>query len=372
MTRISVVVPAYNAERTLERCLQALHAQSLPAYEILVVDDGSSDATASIAERFARVLRNTRAKGAGGARNTGALAATGEVIAFTDSDCVPNPDWLANIARALEEDGVGAVAGGYAGHVGAGFVGVFADLELRMRRRKAPDYVPTAVSNNFAVRTALFREVGGFPENFAGATLEDMAASFQLSRRARIRWLRTNGVGHHFHERVWDYLRQQHRFGRDTVVVYRMLPQLASVRTHQGRLMYVETVLAALTALALPLVGPPALLGVVGLWLLNLRLLAALARTGGLVMLLKGLALIPVRDAGWAWSVVMGGVRVLAGGARTAGGESCAGASWGPPGPVPPATGFEPSRSIVPPGPTRLFAEPAAAPRPRGGHGAGS
>ena len=97
-SRISVVIAARDAERTLGATLDGLAAQDLDArFEVVVVDNGSRDGTAAIAEthpRVDRVIRRERGDGPGAARNGGVAAATGEVIAFTDADCAPAPGWL--------------------------------------------------------------------------------------------------------------------------------------------------------------------------------------------------------------------------------------------------------------------------------------
>lgn len=110
--RISVVICAHNAERTLGACLDALRALRYPNHEVIVVDDGSTDATAAIARRhpWARAIAHEN-RGLSAARNTGIAAATGELVAFTDSDCVVDPDWLTYLAWSFADPGVAAVGG---------------------------------------------------------------------------------------------------------------------------------------------------------------------------------------------------------------------------------------------------------------------
>ena len=105
--RVSVVIPARDAEAMIGRTVAAACAQELDeAFEVIVVDDGSGDRTGTVAaEAGARVVRNEQALGPADARNAGVAAARGELIAFTDADCVPAPGWLrAGVAALTRAD----------------------------------------------------------------------------------------------------------------------------------------------------------------------------------------------------------------------------------------------------------------------------
>ena len=104
MPTVTVVIPAYNAERTLGNVLALLAAQEQQVDEVIVVDDGSTDGTAAVAERHGATVVSTDGGGfAGAARNRGWDAATGDVVVFLDSDAVPDPGWGAGLRRALAE-----------------------------------------------------------------------------------------------------------------------------------------------------------------------------------------------------------------------------------------------------------------------------
>jgi glycosyltransferase involved in cell wall biosynthesis len=110
--RVSVVVCAYNAERTMDQCLASLAVLNYPDYEVIVVNDGSRDRTREIAEGYdyCRIINQSN-KGLSAARNVGAEAATGEIVAYTDSDCVADPDWLTYLVAKMEASDLVACGG---------------------------------------------------------------------------------------------------------------------------------------------------------------------------------------------------------------------------------------------------------------------
>jgi len=189
-TVISIVIPVRNGARTLEACLAAACAASGPGGEVVVVDDGSSDASAAIAARHpCRLVRLPAPRGAAAARNAGAAAARGEVLFFTDADCLAAPDAAARAAAALAAAGERTVLGGTYDPVPAdpGFFPAFQAVFVNFhetRRPHRPDYLAT---HALAIRAADFRASGGFDEGFL-PILEDVELSHRL-RRAGYRLL---------------------------------------------------------------------------------------------------------------------------------------------------------------------------------------
>lgn len=111
--RVSVVIPAYNSARTLPACLQSVCQLNYPDYEVILVDDGSTDATPDLVRQFPQVryIRRPTNAGLSAARNTGIAAATGEIVAFTDADCRVDEDWLFYLVSTLQTGGFAAVGG---------------------------------------------------------------------------------------------------------------------------------------------------------------------------------------------------------------------------------------------------------------------
>jgi GT2 family glycosyltransferase len=110
--KVSVVVCSYNGGRTLDQCLKSLERLDYPDYEVIVVDDGSTDDTQDVLACFpcVRVIRQGN-MGLSVARNVGLAAATGEMVAYTDSDCFADPDWLTHLVQQLQRSGAAGVGG---------------------------------------------------------------------------------------------------------------------------------------------------------------------------------------------------------------------------------------------------------------------
>ncbi|MDZ4787747.1 MAG: glycosyltransferase [Blastochloris sp.] len=112
MPRVSVVVCSYNGAKTLRGCLEALGKLKYPDYEVILVDDGSKDDTQNIVKDFPNVINIKQPNmGLSVARNIGAQASTGSIIAYTDSDCMPDSDWLYYLIQPLVTGSYAAVGG---------------------------------------------------------------------------------------------------------------------------------------------------------------------------------------------------------------------------------------------------------------------
>ncbi len=170
--KISVVVPFCNKERFIRRCIEALLAQEPCGneYEIVFVDNGSTDASAGIVQEYPRIklLREERA-GAYRARNRGAREATGEIVAFTDADCIVAKDWISEIGAGMDRMASDVALGAFSFVENAdAAVNLLADYENMkysyvLRAGARQQYV--AAAGNMAVRAAFFKRVGAFSES---------------------------------------------------------------------------------------------------------------------------------------------------------------------------------------------------------------
>lgn len=174
---ISVVVPVFNAEKTVCACLESLYGQTCKPLEIIVVDNGSTDGTAAIIGEMIhrskdtpiQCLRENR-RGPSFARNRGAFQARGEIIAFLDADCIANSSWLDCVSRSFSCSEIGAVAGSVIGFDRETTIGKFHALfTLRALPSSRLFHEFNLVSGGFpaanlTIRSTLFRSLGGFDE----------------------------------------------------------------------------------------------------------------------------------------------------------------------------------------------------------------
>ncbi len=230
--RASVIVPAYNAARTLECCLAALLNQSLPRqdYEVILVDDGSSDETASIAARFPSVrLIKSLHRGAAAARNRGAREACGPVLLFTDADCEPAQDWVHQMLTPFENS-QGCLVGckGVYRTSQRGLVPRFVQIEYeekyeRMSRAAKIDFVDTYSA---AYDRQIFLTSGGFDESFPSASVEDQEFSFRLASQGRLLVFNPRAVVYHQHPTtLFAYVRRKFKIGYWKVHLHRRHPR---------------------------------------------------------------------------------------------------------------------------------------------------
>jgi glycosyltransferase involved in cell wall biosynthesis len=182
----SVIIPARNAGKTLPICLSSIAAMQAPAggYEIIVVDDGSTDDTAACAAQFGAAVISRRHRCVAAVRNTGAAKARGKILAFLDSDVKVDPRWLSHAEKHYYGQGWGGVLS-YADHasVEAGWIGRLWNDPLRRAafQGEAADFMPT---RNLFVPVELHRSIDGFDEKlFDGhRTGEDKDYTWRLAR----------------------------------------------------------------------------------------------------------------------------------------------------------------------------------------------
>jgi GT2 family glycosyltransferase len=267
---ISVVVPAWNAAPCLPLCLRGLAGQQdLPGgMEILVVDDGSTDGTAQAARETGgetlRVIVRDERGGPAAARNRGIEEARGELVLFTDADCIPDPRFVSEICRPLLDDPAAAGVKGAYRTTQRSLAARFAQAEFEeryrlMARQESIDFVDTYAA---AFRRRVLDEVGCFDTSFPVPNNEDVDLSYRIAAAGhRMVFAPAAVVAHRHRPTLAGYLRLKVGRGFWRMKVYRRYPGKAAGDSYTPRSMKVQLIsmAGALAAAAGGLAYPPAL-----------------------------------------------------------------------------------------------------------------
>lgn len=229
MRIISVIIPAKNAEKTIEACLQGILAQTGidSQLEIIVVDDGSKDQTAKISEKMGVTVIRQENKGPASARNTGTRSAHGEIIAFTDADCVPTTEWLHHLVKPFCSSQAVGAKGTYRTKQ-ISLVARFVQQEYeskyaRLSKLRSIDFIDTYSA---AYRRDVFVENGGFDPAFPVPSVEDQEFSFRLARKGYRMLFVPEAIVFHTHDQnVIEYARRKFTIGYWKAFMLRWMPE---------------------------------------------------------------------------------------------------------------------------------------------------
>jgi GT2 family glycosyltransferase len=224
--RVSAIVCTHNGARTLPACLDALGRLDYPNYEVIVVDDGSTDETAMIAARPEVRLINTSHQGLAAARNAGLAAATGAIVAYIDDDAYPDSDWLHYLAAAFIESNHAGIGGpnippadeGRVANCVASAPG--GPVHVLLTDREA-EHIPGC---NMAFERSSLEAVGGFDPRFRIAG-DDVDLCWRLQDAGRTIGFSPGAVVYHRRrDSVRGYLRQQYEYGKAEALLERKWP----------------------------------------------------------------------------------------------------------------------------------------------------
>ncbi len=225
--RISVVVCTYNGARTIRDCLEGLCCLAYPDYEVIVVDDGSTDDVGAVAREFDVRLIQTPNRGLATARNTGLKAATGEIVAYIDDDAHPDPHWLTYLAATFLSTSHAGVGGPNIAPPGDGPIAECVarapggPVHVLITDREA-EHIPGC---NAAFRKSCLEAIGGFDPQFRTAG-DDVDVCWRLQERGwTLGFHPAAMVWHHRRNSVRTYWRQQIGYGRAEAMLERKWPE---------------------------------------------------------------------------------------------------------------------------------------------------
>jgi glycosyltransferase involved in cell wall biosynthesis len=228
MPKVSVVVCTYNGGKTLRGCLDSLMELDYPDYEVIVVNDGSNDNTAEICAEFPQVVyQHQRNQGLSVARNVGAGLAGGEIVAYTDDDCVADEHWLRYLVQAMRDQQVEAIGGpnltpesdGWIARCVAASPGNPSHVMLDDTHA---EHIPGC---NMAFRRSTLLGIGGFDPQFRVAGDDVDICWRMLDANLPIGYAPGAMVWHHRRATLSAYAGQQKGYGRSEALVHFKHPQ---------------------------------------------------------------------------------------------------------------------------------------------------
>ena len=274
---VSIVIPAYNSQETIAQTIESCISQSYETddLEIVVVDDGSTDDTAEIIKKRPVRFISQDNNGPAAARNAGWKAASGEIVCFTDSDCVPEEEWVEKIVAKYTSDDIGGVGGSYEIANKESLLAECIHDEIIQKHAATPAETDFLGSFNVSYRKRVLQEVGGFDESFRRASGEDNDLAYRVKKAGyRLIFDKETKVAHYHQSSLVKYLKEQCRHGYWRMKLYRIHPDRTKGDSYAGLSDFAQPPLAmaVVGALVASVFYKPLLLAAFALVLLLLAL----------------------------------------------------------------------------------------------------
>ena len=227
--KVSVVIPAHNAQETIGEAVAQSLAQAKGPMEVdvVVVDDGSNDNTAKVAQAAGAMVVRQENAGPAAARNRGWESANGQFICFTDSDCIPRAGWIENLLDGFTDQQIGAVAGSYDIANNNSWLARWVQQEIMERHKRMGSFVRAFGSYNVAIPRYVLQATGGFNPVYRRASGEDNDLSYRIIREGwRIAFRPGAKVAHYHPEKLLRYIKEQYRHGFWRAKLYKDHPDM--------------------------------------------------------------------------------------------------------------------------------------------------
>lgn len=227
--RVSVIIPVYNVEKIIGHCLKAMFNQSCSndLYEVIVVDDGSTDGTERVVKNYPVIYIQQKNQGPAVSRNRGVQEAKGEIILFTDSDCTTDTNWINEMIKPFEDPKVMAVKGAYKNRQRS-FMARFAQIEFeeRFEMLRRVDSIDMVDTYSAGFRRETFLQMGGFDSSFPVANNEDTEFSYRMSKLGYRMVFHPHAIVYHLShpDSIKKYVIQKFGRGYWRMIVYKRFP----------------------------------------------------------------------------------------------------------------------------------------------------
>ncbi|MGE3521598.1 MAG: glycosyltransferase family 2 protein [Candidatus Dadabacteria bacterium] len=237
---VSIIIPVYNAASTIAICLDSIQRLNYPknAFEVIVVDNGSNDGSDRIARNYdIKLLYETTIQSSYQARNAGIAKANGNLIAFTDSDCVVAADWLSNLVKYWDDHTIGCFAGEILSYEPNTMVEKFSDHYGILSQPGVLNhpYMPYTATANCAYRREVFDIIGLFnPYLYSGGDA-DISWRMQKETEFNIKFIPEAKIYHKHRVDIIGLYKQCKRYEYGQLLLHKVYPDLKLATIEERR-----------------------------------------------------------------------------------------------------------------------------------------
>ena len=224
---VSVIVPVYNGERTIGNCLKSLLSLNYPSsrIEIIIVDNNSKDNTYRIIQEFPVIsLIEDKIQSSYAARNTGLKESKGEIIAFTDSDCIADKDWILKSVECFRDEKIGCVAGRIEGFSPSNYIEEYLIRHGYLCQDTSTLkhwFLPYAQTANAIYRREVINAIGTFEENWVSAGDSDLTWRMLLHTHYTLTYCPDSLIYHVHRSTLKGLFNQRKTWGHGEVLLYK-------------------------------------------------------------------------------------------------------------------------------------------------------
>jgi len=252
---ISIVIPGYNVEKTVEENLDVLLKQARgfkERIEVIFVDDASKDSTVKVVERFGIKVIKQKHAGPAVARNKGMKAAKGRIVIFLDADCKISSNWLREIVKPFEDEKVAGVGVKYETWNKHSWVARFVGYEIEQRHNKMGRDVDFLASYSTAFRRDILIKLKGFDTSFRTASAEDNDLSYRIKNLGyNLVFLKNIFVYHRHPESLTNYFFKQYNHAKWRISLYAKNTRMMKGDKYAGWETFIQPILFLLIPLSL-------------------------------------------------------------------------------------------------------------------------
>ena len=221
---VSIIVPVYNNENQIGHCIESLLSLNYPSsnVEIIVVDNNSKDDTYRIIQKFPVIsLIEDSIQSSYAARNAGLKRSRGTIIAFTDSDCIADKDWILKAVECFQDENIGCVAGRIEGLSPSNYIEEYLVRTRCLSQGGCLRFLPYAQTANAIYRREVFDSIGFFEENWISGGDADLTWRMLLHSDYRLARCHDSLIYHAHRSTLKGFFKQRRTWGYGEVLMYK-------------------------------------------------------------------------------------------------------------------------------------------------------